>query len=303
MPHLAVRLLGGFQVELDGEAVYAFKTDKARALLAYLVVESARPHRRETLAALLWPDRPDAVARANLRQALSYLRQALRDDSHSQSHGPGRRVRTPRPSFWSPPPTCSSMRPATTRSMRPSSRHSRPHRCAATTAAPRRRRSSCPKPFALIFWRGCRCPTARRSRPGCWTGRSTTTGCPSRSSTSSMRPSRGWGITSRPRPRRAGSCGSSPGWKRRTSAACGRWPWPGVGTKRCTSTRRAAAPSKPSWAPRRLPRPWTSPVTSGRGRSPPRPPRAPRPARRRVPVSPRAPCPRVSASPARRAGG
>jgi DNA-binding SARP family transcriptional activator len=86
---LVVRLLGGFQVELDGEAVYAFKTDKARALLAYLVVESARPHRRETLAALLWPDRPDAVARANLRQALSYVRQALRDDSQShdsQSH-------------------------------------------------------------------------------------------------------------------------------------------------------------------------------------------------------------------------
>ena len=65
-----MRLLGGFHVELDGEAVYAFKTDKARALLAYLVVESDRPHRRETLAALLWPDRPDAAARANLRQAL-----------------------------------------------------------------------------------------------------------------------------------------------------------------------------------------------------------------------------------------
>ena len=97
MPHLAVRLLGGFQVELDGEAVYAFKTDKARALLAYLVVESARPHRRETLAALLWPDRPDAVARANLRQALSYLRQALRDDSQSQSHRPGPQGQDPPP--------------------------------------------------------------------------------------------------------------------------------------------------------------------------------------------------------------
>lgn len=102
MPRLAVRLLGGFQVELDGEAVYAFRTDKARALLAYLMVESARPHRRETLAALLWPDRPDAVARANLRQALSYVRQALRDDggshdppSHSQPHGPGPQERPP----------------------------------------------------------------------------------------------------------------------------------------------------------------------------------------------------------------
>ncbi len=91
MQRLVVRLLGGFQVELDGQAVYAFRTDKARALLAYLVVESARPHRRETLAALLWPDRPDAVARANLRQALSYVRQALGDSqSHdSPSTGPG----------------------------------------------------------------------------------------------------------------------------------------------------------------------------------------------------------------------
>ena len=82
MTRLVVRLLGGYRVELDGQAVYGFETDKARALLAYLVVEADRPHRRETLASLLWPDRPDTVARANLRQALASVRRALSD------HGP-----------------------------------------------------------------------------------------------------------------------------------------------------------------------------------------------------------------------
>ncbi len=79
MAHLVVRLLGGYRVELGGEAVYSFETGKARALLAYLIVEADRPHRRETLAALLWPDRPESVARANLRQTLSRLRRALSD--------------------------------------------------------------------------------------------------------------------------------------------------------------------------------------------------------------------------------
>ncbi|MFN8470184.1 MAG: AAA family ATPase [Caldilineaceae bacterium] len=79
MTKLVVRLLGGYQVELDREAVHGFETDKARALLAYLVVEADRPHRRETLAALLWPDRPEMAARANLRQALARVRRALRD--------------------------------------------------------------------------------------------------------------------------------------------------------------------------------------------------------------------------------
>jgi len=82
MPQLAVYLLGGFRVELDGETIYGFESDKGRALLAYLMTEADRPHRRETLAGLLWPDRPDTVARASLRQALSCVRRVLGD------HGP-----------------------------------------------------------------------------------------------------------------------------------------------------------------------------------------------------------------------
>ena len=79
MTKLVMRLFGGFHVELHGEAVHGFESDKGRALLAYLAVGSDRPHRRESVASLLWPDRPDDVARKNLRQALFRLRQVLCD--------------------------------------------------------------------------------------------------------------------------------------------------------------------------------------------------------------------------------
>ncbi len=62
-----------------------FATDKARALLAYLALESAHPQRRDALATLLWPDQPDNKARQNLRQTLLYLRQSLREDECAQT--------------------------------------------------------------------------------------------------------------------------------------------------------------------------------------------------------------------------
>ena len=79
MPHLSVRLFGPVEVTLDGEVVTAFKSDKARALLAYLVVEAERPHRREKLAGLLWPEWPEQAARGNLRRVLSNLRLVISD--------------------------------------------------------------------------------------------------------------------------------------------------------------------------------------------------------------------------------
>jgi predicted ATPase/DNA-binding SARP family transcriptional activator len=75
--HVDVELLCHFQVTLEG-APARFATDYTRALLAYLAVET-RAHERATLAALLWPEQPEAAARQNLRQALVYLKQALRD--------------------------------------------------------------------------------------------------------------------------------------------------------------------------------------------------------------------------------
>ena len=70
-------LFGHWQLTLDGIPI-KFATDHARALLAYLVVES-RQHDRAALATLLWPEQPETAARQNLRQTLLYLKQALRD--------------------------------------------------------------------------------------------------------------------------------------------------------------------------------------------------------------------------------
>ena len=79
MAHLSLSLLGPFQVTLDGQPVTSFKSNKVRALLAYLAVEADRPHRREVLAGLLWPDWPDRDALSNLRYALSNLRRVIGD--------------------------------------------------------------------------------------------------------------------------------------------------------------------------------------------------------------------------------
>jgi predicted ATPase/DNA-binding SARP family transcriptional activator/Tfp pilus assembly protein PilF len=77
MAQRSITLLGSFQVQRDGVAVTRFHGDKVRALLAYLAVESDRPHARGALAGLLWPEQPDDHALRNLTQALVRLREAL----------------------------------------------------------------------------------------------------------------------------------------------------------------------------------------------------------------------------------
>jgi DNA-binding SARP family transcriptional activator len=79
MTHLAISLLGSFGVSVDGQPANDFDSNKVRALLAYLAVESDRPHRRETLAGILWPEAPDRSAFNNLRYSLSDLRQNIGD--------------------------------------------------------------------------------------------------------------------------------------------------------------------------------------------------------------------------------
>jgi predicted ATPase/DNA-binding SARP family transcriptional activator len=82
LARLELFLLGSPVITLDGAPAEGFATQKARALLFYLTTEShhTQPHPRETLVGLLWPDMPDAAARANLRQALSNLREAIGDE-------------------------------------------------------------------------------------------------------------------------------------------------------------------------------------------------------------------------------
>src|SRR4051812_22416592 len=77
MAQLRNYFLGPFQVTRDDQSVIGFESDKGRALLAYLLIETARPHRREALAALFWPDQTDRAGRQSLRQALYTLRHTL----------------------------------------------------------------------------------------------------------------------------------------------------------------------------------------------------------------------------------
>ncbi len=84
MARLAIHLTGQFLVTLDGKAVKGFSTNKARALLAYLAVESDRAHHRQALAGLLWPEDPERLALTSLRSALANLRRVLSDRDTEQ---------------------------------------------------------------------------------------------------------------------------------------------------------------------------------------------------------------------------
>ena len=79
MTSLSLNFLGPFQVTLDEIPATDFRSDKVRALLAYLAMEADQPHRREALAGLFWPDMSDRTARKNLRLSIHRLRQTLAD--------------------------------------------------------------------------------------------------------------------------------------------------------------------------------------------------------------------------------
>ncbi len=87
MGTLSLALLGRFQAVLDGEVLAGFRTNKVQALLIYLAVERANPHRRESLMTLLWPGMPERSARHNLRQVLYHLRREIPDLSPKDSSG------------------------------------------------------------------------------------------------------------------------------------------------------------------------------------------------------------------------
>ncbi len=75
-PKLTLSLLGGVTISDNGTAVSGFASRKVEALLIYLACHP-RPHPRETLAALFWPDNDQTRALANLSVALSSLRKQL----------------------------------------------------------------------------------------------------------------------------------------------------------------------------------------------------------------------------------
>lgn len=73
---LQVWLLGQFQVRVDGKLAN-IPSRAAQSLLAYLILTSGTPHRREKLAGLLWPEMSDDNARNNLRHELWRVRKAI----------------------------------------------------------------------------------------------------------------------------------------------------------------------------------------------------------------------------------
>ena len=96
-------LFGPFQAQLHSHLITHFESDKVRALLAYLAVEAGHTHRREALAGLLWPDRPDQVALTNLRHALSSLRKSIEDQQATPPFvliSPGMIRFNPESDFW-----------------------------------------------------------------------------------------------------------------------------------------------------------------------------------------------------------
>ncbi|HFQ92841.1 MAG TPA: hypothetical protein ENK32_02445 [Anaerolineae bacterium] len=77
---LRIEMLGPLRVTVGGETA-VFRTDAQRVLLAYLAARQGQPQRRDTLAALLTPDRPDREALTYLRNRLARLRKAIGDDT------------------------------------------------------------------------------------------------------------------------------------------------------------------------------------------------------------------------------
>lgn len=73
---LQIRCLGRLEIDYEGRPLSPTLLKKAQALLVYLALEPG-PHRRSSLAALLWSDMSATGARANLRTALSRLRRPL----------------------------------------------------------------------------------------------------------------------------------------------------------------------------------------------------------------------------------
>ena len=73
---LQVRLLGQFQVQVEGKPV-VIPSRAAQSLFAFLILNPGVAHRREKLAGMLWADVPDETARRNLRHELWRLRKAL----------------------------------------------------------------------------------------------------------------------------------------------------------------------------------------------------------------------------------
>ena len=74
---VVISLFGAFEFSVNGAVVTGFRSNKTRALLAYLLLTRPQPVLRTTLIDLLWPAYTDKSAQSNLRQTLLNLRNLL----------------------------------------------------------------------------------------------------------------------------------------------------------------------------------------------------------------------------------
>src|SRR5947209_16125340 len=79
-----IQLFGQLRAETEDRVVAHFPTQKTAALLAYLAYHPERPHPREKLIDLLWPDSERDTGRNSFNVALSSLRRLL-EPSHSSA--------------------------------------------------------------------------------------------------------------------------------------------------------------------------------------------------------------------------
>ena len=77
MSILKIKMFGSFSAQLGERPLPTFGSNKAQALLIYLLIENDKPHQRETLMTLLWPEATLKAAQVNLRQTLARLRKAI----------------------------------------------------------------------------------------------------------------------------------------------------------------------------------------------------------------------------------
>jgi len=82
MAKLRISLFGRFEMMEEGVPLHGELSSKACELCSYLVLYRNRPHAREKLATVLWPERyPASDTKAYLRKTIWQLQQGLRSEN------------------------------------------------------------------------------------------------------------------------------------------------------------------------------------------------------------------------------
>ncbi|MEL7156063.1 MAG: AAA family ATPase, partial [Actinomycetota bacterium] len=78
-PVLQVQMLGGFDLEVEGQTLPPLSSRSAASLLAFLALNRDRPHTRDLLAGRFWSDLAEDVARRRLSNALWRIKSTMSD--------------------------------------------------------------------------------------------------------------------------------------------------------------------------------------------------------------------------------